>query len=80
MSRLTVKIKEEVIEMIPPTLYFFVILHLVAFVRVLMTNPTSNLGRQPCGDFATLADHSVTILRTQVFTGFMTSAGIRRGA
>jgi len=41
MSRLTAKIKEEVIEMIPPTLYFFVILHLVAFLRVLMTKHTS---------------------------------------
>ena len=40
MSRLAAKIKEEVMEMIPPTIYFFVILHIVAFVRVLMTKNT----------------------------------------
>jgi len=40
MSRLTAKLKEEVIEMIPPTLYFFVILHIVAVIRVLMTEHT----------------------------------------
>jgi hypothetical protein len=40
MSRLTAKIKEEVIEMIPPTIYFFVILHIVAFIRVLMNRNT----------------------------------------
>ncbi len=40
MSKLTAKLKEEVIEMVPPTLYFFVILHLVAFIRILMTKNT----------------------------------------
>jgi len=40
MSRLTAKIKEEILEMIPPTIYFFVILHIVAFIRVLMTKNT----------------------------------------
>jgi len=40
MSRLTAKIKEEFLEMIPPTIYFFVILHIIAFVRVLMTKNT----------------------------------------
>ena len=40
MSRLTAKIKEEFVEMIPPTVYFFVILHIVAFIRVLMTKNT----------------------------------------
>ncbi len=40
MSRLTAKIKEEVLEMIPPTIYFFVILHIVAFIRVLMNKHT----------------------------------------
>jgi len=40
MSRLTAKIKEEFIEMIPPTIYFFVILHIIAFIRVLMTKNT----------------------------------------
>jgi hypothetical protein len=34
---LTAKLKEEFVEMIPPTLYFFVALHLVAIIRVLMT-------------------------------------------
>ena len=40
MSRLTAKIKEEFIEMIPPTIYFFVILHIVAFIRALMNKNT----------------------------------------
>jgi hypothetical protein len=40
MSRLTAKVKEEFLEMIPPTIYFFVILHIVAFIRVLMTKNT----------------------------------------
>ncbi len=30
------KLREEIRELIPPTLYFFVSLHLIAFVRVLM--------------------------------------------
>jgi hypothetical protein len=34
------KLREEVRELIPPTLYFFVALHLVAFVRVLMLKGT----------------------------------------
>ena len=37
MGRLTVKLKEELVEIIPPTLYFFVALHLIAVIRVLMT-------------------------------------------
>jgi hypothetical protein len=37
VSRLTAKLKEEFVEMIPPTLFFFVALHLVAIIRVLMT-------------------------------------------
>jgi hypothetical protein len=40
MSRLTAKLKEEILEMIPPTIYFFVILHIVAFIRILMTKNT----------------------------------------
>jgi hypothetical protein len=40
MSRLTAKVKEEFYEVIPPTIYFFVILHIVAFVRLLMTEHT----------------------------------------
>ena len=43
MSRLTAKLKEEFLEMIPPTIYFFVILHIVAFIRVLMTKNTGLL-------------------------------------
>ena len=37
MRRVTAKLKEEFVEMIPPTLYFFVALHLIAVIRVLMT-------------------------------------------
>ena len=31
------KVKEEFFKLLPPTLYFFVMLHIVAFIRILMT-------------------------------------------
>src|SRR5438128_7384144 len=34
------KLKEEFFKLLPPTIYFFVALHLVAFVRVLMLKGT----------------------------------------
>jgi hypothetical protein len=40
MSRLFEKTKEEVVALIPPTTFFFVALHLVAIVRVLMVKGT----------------------------------------
>ena len=40
MSKFTKTIKHELAEMVPPTVYFFVILHIVAFIRVLMTRNT----------------------------------------
>ena len=40
MSKVTSKIKEEFLAMIPPTIYFFVALHIVAIVRVLMLKGT----------------------------------------
>ena len=40
MSQLPTKIKEEFEELLPPTLFFFVALHLVALVRVLMLKGT----------------------------------------
>lgn len=40
MSNLSSKIKEEFVALIPPTLFFFVALHLVALVRVLMLKGT----------------------------------------
>jgi hypothetical protein len=36
MSRLLTKLKEEFFALLPPTIFFFVALHIVAFVRVLM--------------------------------------------
>ena len=36
MSKLFAKIKEEFLAVLPPTIFFFVALHLVAFVRVLI--------------------------------------------
>ena len=36
MSKLFEKVKEEIIAVLPPTIFFFVTLHLVAIVRVLM--------------------------------------------
>jgi len=40
MSKLSAKIKEEIRALIPPTLYFFIALQLVAFVRALMLKGT----------------------------------------
>jgi hypothetical protein len=40
MSALTAKIKEEFLAMLPPTIFFFVALHIVALVRVLMLEGT----------------------------------------
>lgn len=40
MSKATEKIKEELLAMVPPTLYFFVILHIVALIRALMVKGT----------------------------------------
>ncbi len=40
MSKATEKIKEEFLAMVPPTLYFFVILHIVALIRALMVKGT----------------------------------------
>ncbi len=40
MSKLFDKIKEEFLAMIPPTIFFFVALHIVALVRALMTEGT----------------------------------------
>jgi len=36
------KLKEELFKLLPPTIYFFVALHIVAFVRVLMLKRTRN--------------------------------------
>ena len=40
MSKLTAKIKEEFYLMLPPTIFFFIALHLVALIRVLMLKGT----------------------------------------
>src|SRR5438876_8579673 len=40
MSKFAQTIKHEFLELIPPTLYFFVILHIVALIRTLMTKNT----------------------------------------
>ena len=40
MTKLATKLKEEFFELLPPTIYFFVALHIVAFVRVLMLKKT----------------------------------------
>lgn len=40
MSTLSAKIKEEFVALLPPTIFFFVALHIVAFVRVLMLEGT----------------------------------------
>jgi hypothetical protein len=40
MSKLSEKIKEEIVALVPPTLFFFVSLHIIAIVRVLMVKGT----------------------------------------
>ncbi len=40
MSRFVATIKHAFAEMIPPTIYFFVILHIVAFIPLLMNKHT----------------------------------------
>jgi hypothetical protein len=40
MSKLSAKIKEEIEELLPPTAFFFVALHIVAIIRVLMLKGT----------------------------------------
>jgi hypothetical protein len=40
MSKLFSKPKEEFFALLPPTIFFFVALHIVAFVRVLMLKGT----------------------------------------
>ena len=36
MSKVSAKLKEEFLALLPPTIFFFVALHIVAFIRVLM--------------------------------------------
>ena len=48
MSKLSTTLKKEFFELLPPTIFFFVALHIVAFVRVLMLkgtgiSPTSSI-------------------------------------
>ena len=40
MSKFAAKIKAEFEELLPPTIFFFVVLHLVAILRVLMLEGT----------------------------------------
>jgi hypothetical protein len=40
MTKAIEKIKEECLKMLPPTIYFFIGLHIVAFIRVLMLKQT----------------------------------------
>jgi hypothetical protein len=40
MSKLSSKLKEEFLAVLPPTIFFFVALHVVAFVRILMVKGT----------------------------------------
>ncbi len=40
MSKLSTTLKKEIFELLPPTIFFFVALHIVAFVHVLMLKGT----------------------------------------
>src|SRR5947207_1531013 len=46
MTKLSTTLKKEFFELLPPTIFFFVALHIVAFVRVLMLKET---GISPLG-------------------------------
>ncbi len=41
MTKLFAKLKEEFLAVLPPTIFFFVALHIIAFVRVLMLKGTN---------------------------------------
>ena len=65
MSKVVAKVKEEIEALIPPTLFFFVALHLVALLRVLMlkgtgiplaTSATVTLGALILGKAVLIAD------------------------
>ena len=49
MSKLLRKLKEELLALLPPAIFFFVALHIVAFVRVLMLKAT---GISPAGSMS----------------------------
>jgi len=40
MSKITATIKEEFLALLPPTIYFFVALHIIALIRLLMVKAT----------------------------------------
>jgi hypothetical protein len=40
MTKLSTKLKEEFFKLLPPTIFFFIALHIVAFIRVLMLKGT----------------------------------------
>lgn len=40
MSQLSAKVKEEIAAILPPTVFFFIALHIIAFIRVLMLKNT----------------------------------------
>jgi hypothetical protein len=40
MSKLSGKVKEEIVALLPPTIFFFIALHIIALVRVLMVKGT----------------------------------------
>ncbi len=40
MTKLSITLKKEFFELLPPTIFFFVALHIVAFIRVLMLKGT----------------------------------------
>jgi hypothetical protein len=47
MSKLFARIKEEFYEVLPPTIFFFVMLHIVAIIRVLMLKGTGVAASMP---------------------------------
>jgi hypothetical protein len=72
MSKLFARIKEEFYEVLPPTIFFFVMLHIVAIVRVLMLKGTGVAASMPfqvtvaalvLGKAVLIADHLPLINR-----------------
>jgi haloacid dehalogenase-like hydrolase len=65
MTKLFTKLKEEFFKLLPPTIFFFVALHIVAFVRVLMLKGT---GISP------LSSMSLKAMKTRRRQNFVTAA------
>ena len=65
MTKLSTKLKEEFFALLPPTIFFFVALHIVASVRVLMLKGT---GISPLGSVS-IAVAALILGKAVLFAG-----------